>query len=119
MTTGRGKGKITPAQLAEEFWAGFKRDRFEMLIGKTNLLALVYRIAPSVAEKIILETAVERRVGCDPLGGRSRASMRTTGRAPHVVAGLTLWVTPSRAVNLNCSIRLLLPWSGQLPFLGS
>lgn len=53
MTTGRGKGKITPAQVAEEFWMGFKHDRFEMLIGKTKLLALVNRFAPPVAEKIL------------------------------------------------------------------
>lgn len=53
MTAGRGKGKIIPAQLAEEFWAGFTQDRFEMLIGKTKLLALVNRLAPSIAEKIL------------------------------------------------------------------
>ena len=53
MTAGRGKGKISPAQLAEEFWAGFKADRYEMHIGKTKLLALVNRIAPTVAERIM------------------------------------------------------------------
>jgi uncharacterized oxidoreductase len=53
MTTGRGKGKISSAQLAEEFWEGFKADRYEMLIGKTKLLKLVNRLAPSVAERIM------------------------------------------------------------------
>lgn len=53
MTAGRSKGKITPAQLAEEFWMGFQKNHFEMLIGKTKLLALVNRLAPSVAEKIM------------------------------------------------------------------
>lgn len=53
MTAGRGKGKITPAQLADEFWEGFKADRFEMLIGKTKLLAFVNRLAPVVAAKIM------------------------------------------------------------------
>ena len=53
MTAGRGKGKIPPAQLAEEFWEGFTSDRYEMLIGKTKLLAFVNRLAPSVAERIM------------------------------------------------------------------
>lgn len=53
MTAGRGKGKISPAQLAEEFWEGFTSDRYEMLIGKTKLLAFVNRLAPSVAERIM------------------------------------------------------------------
>ena len=53
MTAGRGKGKITPDQLAEEFWRDFTRDRYEMLIGKTKLLALINRLAPSIAEGIL------------------------------------------------------------------
>ncbi|OGA44266.1 MAG: hypothetical protein A3G24_15070 [Betaproteobacteria bacterium RIFCSPLOWO2_12_FULL_62_13] len=53
MTAGRGKGKISAAQLAEEFWEGFKADRYEMLIGKTKLLSAVNRLAPSVAERIM------------------------------------------------------------------
>jgi len=53
MTAGRGKGKITPAQLADEFWEGFQRDRMEMLIGKAKLLAWVNRLAPRLAEKIL------------------------------------------------------------------
>lgn len=53
MTAGRGKGKISPAQLADEFWQGFTSDRYEMLIGKTKLLAFVNRLAPSAADKIM------------------------------------------------------------------
>ena len=53
MTAGRGKGKITPAQLADEFWEGFKRDRMEMLIGKAKLLAWINRLTPRLAEKIL------------------------------------------------------------------
>ena len=56
MTAGRGKGKITPDQLAEEFWRDFTRDRYEMLIGKTKLLALINRLAPSLAESILRRT---------------------------------------------------------------
>jgi len=52
MTSGRGRGKISPSQLADEFWDGFKADRYEMQIGKTKLLALINRLAPSLAEKI-------------------------------------------------------------------
>ena len=53
MTAGRGKGKITPAQLAQAFWQGFQNDRFEMLIGKTKLLYIINRLLPSVADKIM------------------------------------------------------------------
>ncbi len=53
MTAGRGKGKISPARVADEFWDGFRSDRYEMLTGKTKLLALVNRFAPSLAERII------------------------------------------------------------------
>lgn len=53
MTRGRGRGKISPAQLADEFWQGFKRDRLEMLIGKTRLLSILNRLVPSAAERIM------------------------------------------------------------------
>jgi uncharacterized oxidoreductase len=53
MTVGRSSGKITPAQLAEEFWKEFKRDHFEMRIGKTKLFAFLARFAPFMAERMI------------------------------------------------------------------
>ncbi len=53
MTAGRGKGKISTSQLAEEFWDGFRNNRFEMLIGKTKLLKFINRVAPGLAEKIM------------------------------------------------------------------
>lgn len=53
MTAGRGKGKITPAQLAKEFWGDFQADHYEMLIGKTKLLAIINRLAPAIAERIL------------------------------------------------------------------
>lgn len=53
MTAGRGKGKISATQLADEFWVGFHANRYEMRIGKTKLLAFINRLAPSVAEKIM------------------------------------------------------------------
>lgn len=53
MTVGRGKGKIDPSQLAEEFWHGFQTDRYEILVGKTKLLSYVNRLSPAIAERIM------------------------------------------------------------------
>lgn len=53
MTKGRGKGKISPEQLADEFMRAFKKDSYEVNIGKVKLLKIVNRIAPSIAEKIM------------------------------------------------------------------
>ena len=53
MTRGRGKGKMSSAQLADAFWEGFQRDIFEMPIGKTKVVAFINRLLPSVAETIM------------------------------------------------------------------
>ena len=53
MTTGRGRGKISAEQLAEEFWRGFVADRYEMHIGKTKLLSAINRLVPTVADRIM------------------------------------------------------------------
>ena len=53
MTAGRGKGKIAPAALVDEFWAGFVADRTELRIGKTRLLFQLQRFAPALAERIM------------------------------------------------------------------
>ncbi|MBD2360966.1 SDR family oxidoreductase [Anabaena minutissima FACHB-250] len=60
MTQGRGKGKISPETLVDEFWHDFTRDgyacrrhRYEMRIGKTKLLFFLQRWFPQVAEKIL------------------------------------------------------------------
>ncbi|WP_242051470.1 SDR family oxidoreductase [Nostoc sp. FACHB-280] len=53
MTQGRGKGKISPEALADEFWHNFRCDRYEMRIGKTKLLFFLQRWFPQVAEKIL------------------------------------------------------------------
>lgn len=53
MTEGRGKGKITPKQLVDEFIRNFKNDKFESNIGKTKLLRLIQRISPSLADRIL------------------------------------------------------------------
>jgi short-subunit dehydrogenase involved in D-alanine esterification of teichoic acids len=53
MTEGRGKGKISPDQLTDEFWKNFKKDNFEILVGKVKLLYWLNRILPKVAERIM------------------------------------------------------------------
>ena len=53
MTEGRGKGKITPEQLADEFMRNFKRNKYESSIGKTKLLRLIGRIYPRLADNIL------------------------------------------------------------------
>lgn len=53
MTEGRGRGKILPAELVQEFMKAFKKDVFEVNIGKVKLLKLINRISPAVAEKIM------------------------------------------------------------------
>ena len=53
MTQGRGRGKISPEALVEEFWRDFSNDRYEMQIGKTKLLFVLQRLRPSLAERIM------------------------------------------------------------------
>ncbi len=53
MTTGRGSGKMSPDDVVEEFWEQFRRDRYEVMIGKVNVLRLLHRFLPGVAEKIV------------------------------------------------------------------
>lgn len=53
MTQGRGKGKISPEQLVDEFIRNFQADRLEMNIGKTKLLRLIQRIVPTLADRIM------------------------------------------------------------------
>lgn len=53
MTKGRGKGKLIPEQLVEEFWKNFVKDKYEIKIGKVKLLHLINRISPKLAESIM------------------------------------------------------------------
>lgn len=53
MTKGRGKNKISPVQLVEEFIKGFENDTYEINIGKVKILRLLQRISPALANKII------------------------------------------------------------------
>ncbi|MBW4558297.1 MAG: SDR family oxidoreductase [Trichormus sp. ATA11-4-KO1] len=53
MTRGRGRDKIKPEALVEEFWRDFSQDRYEMRIGKTKLLFVLQRLMPTLAERIM------------------------------------------------------------------
>ncbi|MBI5354187.1 MAG: SDR family oxidoreductase [Chloroflexi bacterium] len=53
MTRGRGKGKISPETLVEEFWSGFQKDKYEMPIGRVKLLMFVQRVVPKLADRIM------------------------------------------------------------------
>jgi short-subunit dehydrogenase involved in D-alanine esterification of teichoic acids len=53
MTKGRGKNKMTPDQLVDEFMKNFKNDRLEMNIGKTKLLRFLKRLAPTLTYGIL------------------------------------------------------------------
>lgn len=53
MTAGRGRGKITPEQLVSEFMEAFKKNQFEVNIGKVKLLKFLNRLSPALAESIM------------------------------------------------------------------
>jgi uncharacterized oxidoreductase len=53
MTAGRGKGKISPEQLVEEFIRAFAKNKFEANIGKVKLLKLINRLSPLLAKRIM------------------------------------------------------------------
>lgn len=53
MTEGRGKGKISPEKLVDDFMISFKKNKYEVNIGKVKLLRFLHRISPKMADKII------------------------------------------------------------------
>ena len=53
MTEGRGANKISADQLVTEFMKNFKKDNYEIYIGKTKLLKLIVRLWPSLAGRIM------------------------------------------------------------------
>ena len=58
------------------------------------------------------------RVGFTRGGTSCNKAMRTAGRAPQAVACLTHGVKLGQTRNINTRTHLLMPSSGQLPFLG-
>ncbi len=53
MTAGRGKGKISPEQLVDEFIRAFQKNSYEINIGKVKLLKFINRLSPALAERIM------------------------------------------------------------------
>jgi len=53
MTAGRGKNKLSPKDLVEEFLYHFSRDREEISIGKVKLLRIINRLSPGLADRIM------------------------------------------------------------------
>ena len=56
MTEGRGKNKMSPEALAEEFIKNFKSDRFTTFGGKAKLLRAIQRVAPGIADGVLKKT---------------------------------------------------------------
>jgi len=53
MTTGRGRNKISPADLADEFVRGWEQDRWVMNIGRVKLLKAIHRLSPYLADSLM------------------------------------------------------------------
>lgn len=53
MTEGRGKGKIPARQAALEILAGVVKQKAEIYVGKTRVLKLIMRAAPSLGYKLL------------------------------------------------------------------
>lgn len=53
MTRGRGKGKISPKQVAQEVFIGLKNNTEEIRVGKVKLLIFLNRFMPWLAERIL------------------------------------------------------------------
>lgn len=53
MTKGRGKRKISPQRLVDEFIRAFEKDKYEVNIHKVKLLRIINRISPKLAEAIM------------------------------------------------------------------
>ncbi len=53
MVEGRGKGKISPQALVDEFIKAFRQNKYEVNIGKVKLLRLINRISPSLADRLM------------------------------------------------------------------
>jgi len=53
MVAGRGKGKIPPQKLVDEFIKAFRKNKYEVNVGKVKLLKVINRISPSLADKLM------------------------------------------------------------------
>lgn len=53
MTAGRGRGKMAPETLADRFLKDFDRGKTTIRVGKARLLYALYRLAPSLAARVM------------------------------------------------------------------
>ncbi|NEO47693.1 MAG: SDR family NAD(P)-dependent oxidoreductase [Moorea sp. SIO4A3] len=53
MTKGRGKGKISPKQVADEVLNALSKNNYEINVGKVKLLVWINRFAPWLAKRIL------------------------------------------------------------------
>lgn len=53
MTEGRGKNKISPKEVVDEFMNNFKKNRYQSFIGKAKWLRLIGRVIPKLADRIL------------------------------------------------------------------
>lgn len=53
MTEGRGKNKMSTKEVVDEFMTGFKKNRFQIFIGKAKWLRLIGRLIPKLADRIL------------------------------------------------------------------
>jgi uncharacterized oxidoreductase len=53
MAKGRGSGKISPEQVADEFINAFSKNHYEVGVGKVKLLKLINRVSPRLAQRIM------------------------------------------------------------------
>lgn len=53
MTSGRGKGKIPPEQVASALLAGMRRNVWEIRVGKVRVLHPLSRFLPGLVERIL------------------------------------------------------------------
>ncbi|MEM7414807.1 MAG: SDR family NAD(P)-dependent oxidoreductase [Gemmatimonadota bacterium] len=53
MTAGRGRGKISADEAARQIVSGLERGSDRVLVGKTKLLSVLYRLSPSLVGRIL------------------------------------------------------------------
>lgn len=56
MTRGRGKGKISPDQVADEVIKALSKNNYEINVGKVKLLVWINRFAPWLAKRILRDS---------------------------------------------------------------
>jgi uncharacterized oxidoreductase len=53
MTRGRGRRKLTPDAVVDEFWRHFIHDRYDIPAGPTKYLLWLQRVFPNIADRVM------------------------------------------------------------------